>query len=1846
MEKKMNIPTKESISFNLFYLMEFFNITLSKTEGKIAESHYNLLKDLCGFLLKEDTIVEGLEYIARYQTTNDLAIFLFDMIERVNEYGPFVIMNTLPDLADDFQNLYALLIEDDDNVAALQNVVAEFREKYGEQEKEKQLEEFVDMVKSDDGSSSDAGPELPFREFYLQELLNHLNVELKNNKNSENIFNVAELFLKFTADPDTSYSNEVNKVLKVVTEIYPDEKTSPSSLMNKIAANAGKLLNAIEKLEKNSSDQFNDILKSQEIKASQIEEKVEAVKSVETKDKSNLDSLLIEYFKTEVEDTVEDFKKFINKTTGRLNEPEIIDSFVKRFKNLKEVSMIHGYGGLEHLSNILVQQFSDLNKSKKTIEKQSIDILYSIFDELVTVEKFVEKDQSKKQVELVKLKINELVESFGEASRVRAAVHEAEEKIDSAVKETVAEEIKEEKPEEPETSDIEQPKEETVDIVEEIGVKDRSKFVEVVGEFISLLVPKILDHHKNIKEQVSQDFISYVLNILELNGNLFHPELNSKITEPLKKQYSDLFVSESPQEGLKILEKVWNTLKGKNLDEADLSELSKEIAALSSQEENFAVSDVKVLEAFLESGTKKWQQVKEAFLKTLADGVQSAEVAAFINTLNTNLKLLKLSNYYPFTALLKDAVDKSAENPLGNTIAAEFDSAFNLFFDRIRLHGKEGECNDIITALNDTISESITTEEEKEAEEVAEDIAQKTELPEETVPQETEDEVEDDLSLFRDETKEYLKTIDTNLKEFQNSRARKHLVEIETALHSVRSAAHYLNLQDISKLAATIEEAAELFGKSDLPMPDNLDKDLRIGVQTLENLISNPETEFSATLDMMESLIDHIVIEDMDSEPSEDIDVKLPEPEGISNDSKIEEKPLFAGGQDEDVELLEIFKDESSSFVKNIQFHNNKLLDDPTNAGEAKEMGYAAHSLKSAAKMLGFREISQITDGLEQVTESISSGEIEHSKVLHDTIEKAVGYLKELSEGRDVDSADISQIVNELEPSKWKEGNEEDEAEEQDEEIPENMVQVFVDEARELIEGLNNDYLELEKMPESEMILSSVSRRMHTLKGSAYISKYNLIGDLAHKLEDFIQLYIEKDSDIKNEMLDSFFVSLDLISEIVESIAQTGKEKIADFTARLAEVDNKMFLFQNFADNKAAAQQESAITTEPVKAASKKGEDESIIKISTEYMDKLVDMASELMINQTQLATHLHSLKEILSEIEGEKKQIRGAENILEDAIEFGVLKNQDKDGDDTKKSEEVKKVADNIKDVVRAVNMIHSDLNALTEGFEQNISRISSLSKLLHSDMLKTRMVPVDQLFNRYPRAVRDIAHKQNKKVNLVIEDNNTEMDRAMVEGLSEPLLHLIRNAIDHGIEMPAERKQQNKSETGTLILKAHQEKNQIVINVEDDGRGIEIDTIRTKIVEKGIAEKSQVEKMSEAEILDYIFYPGFTTKEEVTDTSGRGIGLDAVANQLQKLKGNIRIKTEKNVGTSFNIRVPLTLIVSQALMVKVNLQSIAIPVIAVQESVQYKKQEIVTDNKKQYIRVRGRLLPFMLLRDILKFNEGDQFGDEKPVQLAVVIHDAGVSMALGIDELVGRQEVVIKSLGSHLQNVDYISGGTILANGDVALILDYSLVIRKIEMHFFGKVSERSSAKITQKEEKVEKEPEIKEETLTEPKPKVKTESQIEEKQEKPAYKKEKPSPVKAIKQKTITDRKPKIIVVDDSNSVRNFVGSILERSGFIAIKSTNGADALDKMKSEQVDLIITDLEMPKMHGFDFISNIRGLKKYDDLPIIILTGRAGMKHRQTGEELGANAFIVKPFKEKDLLQSLAKFIKTENFG
>ena len=608
----------------------------------------------------------------------------------------------------------------------------------------------------------------------------------------------------------------------------------------------------------------------------------------------------------------------------------------------------------------------------------------------------------------------------------------------------------------------------------------------------------------------------------------------------------------------------------------------------------------------------------------------------------------------------------------------------------------------------------------------------------------------------------------------------------------------------------------------------------------------------------------------------------------------------------------------------------------------------------------------------------------------------------------------------------------------------EKFKDVFIEEASDLMEQLNADALKLEKKPGDASVLNNILRNLHTLKGSSLMSGYEKIGELSHKLEDYLEIYSAKNNKQKATMLDPLFDVLDILQDMLDSLSEEGgSEMIPHLMTRLAAIDNQIFQIQDKSIEKDSEAGAVKPAVKPIQAVTKDGD--NVVKVSTAYLDALVNMSTELVVNRTELSSHIEKLKELIEDADLSKRQIRKIENKIDEIFIENEGSAQDNEAAESPKNE----FSENLREFTGKVNNIIKGLNKLSEELDRDVNRIDSVSKVLHHDILKARMVPISTLFARYPKAVRDLARKQGKKINLNISDNNAELDRAMVSALSDPILHILRNAVDHGIETPEDRVELSKSEEANIAIIARQGKSQVIIDIIDDGRGIDIDKIKETILKNDLATADEVAKMSEAEVLDYIFHPGFSTKESISDVSGRGIGLDVVASQIQKLKGNIRVRTEKNIGTTFSLRVPLTLTISQALLIRSQGQILALPIFAVKETLEFAEDSIVEEDGKKFIKVRGSLLPYVRLDELLKFS---QAGDSEKVNKVMVISDAGINIALGVAEVVNRQEIVIKTLGSLLQNIDFISGGTILGNGEVCLILDYALIVRTVEVHTIG--------------------------------------------------------------------------------------------------------------------------------------------------------------------------------------------------
>jgi two-component system chemotaxis sensor kinase CheA len=454
--------------------------------------------------------------------------------------------------------------------------------------------------------------------------------------------------------------------------------------------------------------------------------------------------------------------------------------------------------------------------------------------------------------------------------------------------------------------------------------------------------------------------------------------------------------------------------------------------------------------------------------------------------------------------------------------------------------------------------------------------------------------------------------------------------------------------------------------------------------------------------------------------------------------------------------------------------------------------------------------------------------------------------------------------------------------------------------------------------------------------------------------------------------------------------------------------------------------------------------------------------------------------------------------------------------------------------------------------------------------------MLPVGKVFNKFPRMVRDLSRELNKKIELVITGEETELDKSIVEEIGDPLVHIIRNSCDHGVEDPATRSEAGKSETGTIDLKAYNEGNHIVIEIKDDGKGLDADMLKMKSVEKEVISEREADNMTDKEAFSLIFKPGFSTAAKVTNVSGRGVGMDVVKTNIEKLNGIIDIDSEVGKGTVIKLKIPLTLAIIQALLVGVEEEYYAIPIASVLETVRVSYDEIYTVEGKSVLRLRNEVLPLVRLADVFGVDTVLEASEHTYV---VVIGLADSKLGVIVDFLVGQEEVVIKSLGNYLKGIDGIAGATIRGDGKVTLIVDVAALMELAKNSTTTVVEQGSSEMGTSKA-------------------------------------KTKPSDYQ-------------VLIVDDSQTDRLIMRKSLESLGVTLIEAANGVDALNIIKSGEyaLDAALIDIEMPRMDGYTLASEIRKYNRFKNLPLIAVTSRTSKSDRMRGVEAGMSEYITKPY-------------------
>ncbi len=577
------------------------------------------------------------------------------------------------------------------------------------------------------------------------------------------------------------------------------------------------------------------------------------------------------------------------------------------------------------------------------------------------------------------------------------------------------------------------------------------------------------------------------------------------------------------------------------------------------------------------------------------------------------------------------------------------------------------------------------------------------------------------------------------------------------------------------------------------------------------------------------------------------------------------------------------------------------------------------------------------------------------------------------------------------------------------------IVESFIVETKEILEKLDVDLLELERKPEDKDLLNQIFRSFHTIKGTSGFLGLEVLPEVTHKCEDILNKLRKGEAILSSELMDGILLAFDTIKQLVNQIETEQNESVETekvclvLEGLLNEIENgseakeekKEIVVPEEILAKIEAEEKKTVQTEQIvnekhqrdekkidameKAASAQVK-ENTIRVDVDRLDALLDIVSELVLGRNRLTQ-------------------------------------------------------------VNSQFAIQDEGNKFTKDFGEVTKQIDLMTTELQLVSMKLRMIKIAKIFNRYPRMVRDLSKDLNKEIELVIRGEETEVDKNLIEEINDPLVHLIRNSVDHGVEQPEVRIKAGKTPKGTVILSAEQLGNNIVITIEDDGKGMDPEALKEKAVSKGLITREKAKELTKQEAINLIFLAGFSTAEKVSNVSGRGVGMDVVKTNVSRLRGIINIDSEVGKGSKITIKLPLTLAIISGMIVKAFGEAMVIPLGSVIEVLRVNKDQIYSIKGKEVIKVRDSVLPLVSMNELLVGRMNGHRGNGNTWQYVVEVGIAEKRYGIKVDELIGQQEVVIKSLGSYLGKIDGIAGSTIMGDGTVVMILDIHELFNRLE-------------------------------------------------------------------------------------------------------------------------------------------------------------------------------------------------------
>ncbi|MEZ4225492.1 MAG: response regulator [Polyangiaceae bacterium] len=717
--------------------------------------------------------------------------------------------------------------------------------------------------------------------------------------------------------------------------------------------------------------------------------------------------------------------------------------------------------------------------------------------------------------------------------------------------------------------------------------------------------------------------------------------------------------------------------------------------------------------------------------------------------------------------------------------------------------------------------------------------------------------------------------------------------------------------------------------------------------------------------------------------------------------------------------------------------------------------------------------------------------------------------------------------------------------------LGEDMISAFLDECVDRLEGLSERLLNLEQSEGDPELVGEIFRDLHTLKGSSAFAGLKKMNRVAHLAEDLIGALRDGKRQIDRNLVDVLLETLDALRAIVECARNRAPIDVdVSLLVQRLQDPSRRFEAPSASDGAAATtaphpEKEGRTGTSsaarPAAAAT--------LRIEFDKVDQLLNLVGEIVLARGRLGSAQEVSNAVLRELPAIRKKLSG-----EAHSQGGMLE-----------------------DLQRTERVLAETQNDLDAG----LSSLGLSVGQLRDTVMKLRMVPIARLFTKYQRTVRELANKLGKQVNVELVGAETELDKVLVERLEDPLLHLVRNSVDHGIELPEARRAADKPEAGRVRLSAAQRGGQIIVAIEDDGKGMDPDKLRDKAVEKGLLSVEEARGLSPRDCFDLIFRAGFSTADQVSDVSGRGVGMDVVRDTISKLKGTIVIDSELGRGTRMELRLPLTLAITQVLAAKVGEELVAIPLDAVvsAQAARADEFEVVADGR--CLRIGARLVPVVDLGMVLGLEAEAPLAGASEHNI-VVVEVGSDQLGLIVHQVLGRHEVVIKSLGPLLAQTPCAAGATLIGDR-VCLVAD------------LGQVA---------------------------------------------AYARSSPAP-RAARRAVAVPARARILVAEDSDMVREAIARELTRAGFAVVAARDGREALELSQEQSFDAVCTDVMMPRMDGYDLVRELRRRPAYATTPVVMVTSKDARIDALRGADAGANAYLTKPVDGTALVRTLGELLQ-----